>query len=262
MSGLGPESSAIKMSHDLEKRISSCSSAEQIGELLREAAKNQGLVRSDIFNPDVLIPIEPSGAIQQLAKTIVVDGVSHTIRGANEGEITRAEAALFRNLFAQKPDAAEQPRDTQTGRFVPTPEPEQSADEIARDVALEMQLRNGTITTVEFIEKSGAIEKYEARRENAKLAGDTALWKSATDEFIRSEAARNYPGGQDYLQRMYNVLVENGWDDSPDAGTLAAAWEILQKEDYEAAITKTVESATDKFALRDALQPGSSLFGR
>jgi hypothetical protein len=261
MSGLGPESSAIKMSHDLEKRISSCSSAEQIGELLREAAKNQGLVRSDIFNPDVLIPIEPSGAMQQLEKTIVVDGVSHVIRGKNEGELAHGEAALFRNLFAQKPVVTEQPRDTQ-GRFLSAePEP-QSAEEVARNAELEMQFRFGNISAADYLEKSGAIEKYEHRRENEKLSANTLSWKQATDEFIHSEAARNYPGGEDYLRRMYDVLLENGWEDSPTAETLASAWQILQREDYEQSIAETVNAATDKFALRDALQPGSSLFGR
>ncbi len=259
MSGQGPQDSAIKMSRDLETRIASAASAEEIGGIMRDAAKNQGLVREDLFNPDVLHPTNE--APQILEKTVSVNGVSHVLRGASDAEIAHNEAALFRNLFANKTAASEPPRD-ERGRFLPAPEPEQSADEVAREVALEFQFRNGSITTAEFIEKSGAIEKYEQRRENQKLSANTLSWTQATDEFIHSEAARNYPGGEDYLRRMCDVLLENGWEDFPTAATLASAWQILQREDYEQSIAETVNAATDKFALRDALQPGSSLFGR
>jgi hypothetical protein len=259
MSGLSPENSAIHVNKTLEEKIAAATSQAEIETLMHEAALAQHLVAPDLFDETVLHPTNV--APQILEKTISVNGQTHTIRGASEGELAHNEAALFRNLFAHKPDAAEPPRD-ERGRFVPAePEP-QSADEVARNAELELAFKRGDITAAQYIEKSGVVDAAIERRENAKISGDTLLWKSATDSFLQSESAANYPGGEEYLRRMYDCLLENGWENNPSAETLQAAWQILQQEDYEAEIAQKAQSTNDPYELRNRLQPGSSLFGR
>jgi len=259
MSGLTAADSAIRVNKTLEEKVAAAQSQAEVLQIMKAASLEQGLVVPDRFDPDILHPVAPSersAAPQKFRKTVVVSGVKHVLESDSELGLASAESALYKSLFSQPaaPANGEQPRDSQ-GRFVPAePEP-QSADEVARVAELELQFKRGDITAADYLERSGAIEKHEQR----KLIGD---WKSATNEFIHSEAARNYPGGTETLQRMYNVLVEQGWENNASAETLEAAWQILQQEDYENAITEKVNAASDKFALRDTLQPGSSLFGR
>jgi hypothetical protein len=266
MSGQSPADSAIRVSKTLEEKIAAATSQAEIETLMHDAARAQQLVRPDLFDETILIPVDPSersAAPQRFTKTVTIDGTFHTINGNSAEDLSAAEVALYREVFSQPSDATnrtEPARDSQTGRFLPAPEPEQSDADLARETALEIQFRNGSITMAEFIEKSGAIERYEARRETQQIIGG---WQESVSEFLNSPAGADWPGGTDMMKRIGEVLQEKmGVEREPSAENLARAWAIIKQEDFEKSIRKQAETTNDPYELRNRLQPGRSLFDR
>lgn len=62
MSGLGPENSAIKVNRTLEEKIAAATSQSEIQQLLRTAALEQHLVVPDIYDHNVLLPVDSGTA--------------------------------------------------------------------------------------------------------------------------------------------------------------------------------------------------------
>lgn len=258
-----PEQSAIRLTPEQEDQVRNLP-FEEVKVYMAELALQQGLVVRDQVAPEVLIPTSlAENAPQRLAKTVVVNGQKHFVEGATEVELARAENDLYRKLVQESPQQTsrtEQPRDVTTGRFV------ERTDGLPVDrEALDLQLQLGQISVADYIQRSGAVEEHlqqigisaDALKEvsNQKFSQS---WEQATQEFLNSPAGRGWPGGTANLERLGQVLIENGWVDSPSATTIARAFEYMQghnlvAENPELQLHDQLASAKDFGELRDYL---------
>ena len=264
MSILSP--SSIRVTNRLEEKISACQSQAEVQEVLRTEALNQHVVKAD-WDESILNPTP--GAARLLGTVVEINDTSHEIVSDSEADLLRQQNALYAAALGQPAAAtAGQPaRDAETGRFVAeiTPEERAAADaaaaaEAQRLALLDLNYRNGIITTEQYIEQSGLIERHlQKKTDEAAFSG----WKNATDEFLASPEGANWPG-RSALGRMTEILQANHLEDAPSVDALKQAWALMQSEAAEEAIAKTVTEINDPYALRNALQGGrdGSMFGR
>src|ERR1700682_1356904 len=123
MSDISP--SAIKTDRSIEEAISKATSQAEVQQILRDAAVNQGVVRPDIYDPNVLLEVAPGPAARGYAKTVIINGLKHILEGSTEAELLQAENALYRQTMQPATtQQIEQPaRDASTGRFTSSAEP-------------------------------------------------------------------------------------------------------------------------------------------
>jgi hypothetical protein len=272
MSTLSP--SSIKTTKTLEEQLQGVTNSEQIKEIMKSAALEQNLIHRD-WDPEILVANEPSAAPQKVSKVFVLNGVKHSLTADDEAGLLAQESAIYRAALAQ-PVATEtpieQPRNDR-GQFTavePTVTDEQKA-------ALSLQFQLGQISASEYIEqsgavsdyleKSGAIEKHIERREQTiQKTG----WESATELFLQSDEGASWPGGQDSLARIGQIIEASGLTETPDKlDALKQAYALMQQEDGEVtaresfdAASQRIGSATSVDEIREALGRSSSMFGR
>ena len=282
MSDISP--SAIKTDRSIEEAISKATSQAEVQQILRDAAVNQGVVRPDIYDPNVLLEVAPGTVPRGYAKTVIVNGLKHILEGSTEAELLQAENALYRAAVQPATtQQTEQPRDTSTGRFTSSAEPIVSDEQKA---ALQLQFQLGQISASEYIEKSGAVSEYlekagipveelKAQVQEKQSERVTQSWQSATQEFLNSPAGNWWPGGEINMEKIGKVLIEMEAEDEPSAENLRRAAEYLRDSNQlveppeVAERNRALEAAriigevTDPYTLREMLQPGTSgLFGR
>jgi hypothetical protein len=240
-----PEDSAIKVTPEIKKALETAST-EQIKEIMARAAVDQGLVRRDIFSPDVLIPTPlASAAPKQIAKTVTVDGVKHIIEGATEMELAQNETTLYRKLFAQPTVAAqteEQPRN-ERGQFV-------SAEDAATKAELELAFKRGDISTSDYLQRSGAVADYLAKEgvsidalkatvDQNQAASYEKSWQQATAEFLSHS---DWPGLESNRARLGATILELGLVDSPSVESLQRAYDHMKKNNLLVENPQTVQA--------------------
>src|SRR3984957_10871261 len=223
-----PNDSAIKLNASLEEKVFNAKTSYEIGDLLRQAACDQGLCKKDIYSPDILIPLEQPapGTPTAFVKTVTTeDGVRHSFEGATDGEASEKLLAFVRQR-ANEP--AERPRDSESGRFVA-----RTDDDPVAKADLEIKLRTGQITTEQYLAESGAIERHlEANGvsiealQAATAERTTASWQSATEEFLKTS---DWPGGDENLRIAAQLIRENGLEDKPSAETLRSVFAHMKE---------------------------------
>src|SRR5260221_8503813 len=201
MSGLTPESSAIRTTPDIEQRLSECTNSEQIKAIMAEAALTQGLVTPDALNPTVLIPTALADhAPRSFAKAITINGTKHILEAADEAGLVAAETALYKSLFQQ--DASqEQRRDPATGQFTTQTDKEAEEAEQVRLAEVEQNFKPGQITLNDYIEQSGAGDRVMQKRQQQETS-ERQDGEGATATFIQNHP--EWQGGSDNLRIMMN----------------------------------------------------------
>lgn len=265
-----PEHSAIRMTPSLEEQIASAG-PEEIKAILHQAAIDQKLAVPDAFSPEVLIPTAlADNAPRKLGKVVVLNGVKHILEATDEAGLLRAESELYREaLQPQQSDTAEplaQPRDS-SGRFV-------SAEEAAALASLELDFKRGSISTDEYLTRSGAIERHleaqgispDALREvsNEQFAQS---WASATEEFKSRHP--EWAGGENNRDVIGQILADNNLVDAEDkVAALEAAYNAARENGLlvanpELELVDKINNARSFEEIRQTLRPESSgLFGR
>jgi hypothetical protein len=250
-----PEQSRIRTDASIEEQIAAAPTAAEIQRILRDAAVNQGLVRPDIYDPNVLHEV-PAGDVARaqgrLAKTVTINGKKYILEGASEQELVHAETNLYRSIF-QPEVATEQTRDA-AGRFVEVPvEPSPVDDAVAH--ALKAQGISIDDLRATVAEKQGG--EYRER------------WAAAVEEFKNSPTGQDWVGGQDNLQTVARILQENPeLMDAPSVETLAAVWDHMKQhnlvaENPEVTTFQKLSAARSPEEIREALgRSSTSLFGR
>jgi hypothetical protein len=147
------ENSRIRVDAALEEKINGAS-AEEIKEIMKSAAVEQGLVKRD-WDPQLFIET-PLGtaAPKRFAKAVVVNGVKTVLEGDSEQSLLAAETAFYRQQFqpVATETRSEQPRN-EHGQFI-------SADDAAAKAELELAFKRGDISAAEYLDRSGAISEY------------------------------------------------------------------------------------------------------
>ena len=262
-----PADSGIKVTPEMEKALETAST-EQIKEIFRDAAIKQHLVVPDIYNPQVLLPVEPGMQPRSFAKSVTVNGVKHILEGATETELLQNETALYRRLFSEPASAGtEQPRDPATGQFRATAEQNNnSATQVERDAELRARILRGDATNDDLVEhylQSRGIDPAALQKITTQAYQEN--WNAAVQDFL---ASSDWPGSEANMRRLGDKLIEMGATDKPSVETLQRAYAELKKnnqlvENEEVAREKKIASARTPEELREALgYQGNMLWGR
>jgi hypothetical protein len=256
-----PSDSAIKVTKSIEEQLQGVTNVEQIKQIMRDASLAQNLVRKD-FDPAYLIPVENTAAPTKVSKVVTLNGVAHSLIADDEAGLLRQESDLYRQAMqpAATTQQTEQPRN-ERGQFTAT---EQVTDE---QKALQLQFQLGQIDIETYLDKSGAIEKHIERRETETR---TSGWESATQDFLNSAEGASWPGGNEALTRIGQIIEASGLVDTNDKlEALKQAYAAMQQEDdeitaqHQDAETQTrVAGANSVEEIRHALGRSSSMFGR
>ncbi len=268
-----PENSAIKMTPELEAALSSASGPEMMKDILHQAAIEQALVVPDAFDASNLIPTAKATAAQPQRFAKRFDG--RIFEGSSELEIEKNIGDYMRAKMAQPEARTEVPARDEQGRFV-SPADQGRADENAFAKAeLELKFKRGEISTEEYLTQSGAIASYleeqgipleelKATVEEKQSTRFEQSWQDATKEFFNSAEGRNWPGGQENLQKVGEIIQQQGWENAEDkAAALIAAARYLRENDLlavnpELERERRIREAKSPEELRIALEARSA----
>ena len=146
-------------------------------------------------------------------------------------------------------------------------------------VELELKFKRGEISTDEYLAQSGAIERHLASQglslEALRAATDRGLindWESATDEFLQSEAAADWPGGEANQAILGKILIDMGAAEYPSAENMRRAYEFMRENNLvvatpESDAFKRIDAAESRDELEKVIstlspRANSSLFGQ
>jgi hypothetical protein len=281
MSGLTPADSRIKVTRSIEDRVAAAGSQAEIQQIMRQAAIDQGAVVPDIYDPNVLLEVVPgerSAAPQKFGKTVTVNGTKHVLSANSEAELLASENALFRGLFSQTAPARTEPVRNDRGQFVKANDATAKAAEAAeaeRLAGLQLDFQIGRIDAATYIRESHAVDSYLAeqgvdmdalKEVTAQKQGDRyqQSWKDATEAFKQSADGADWPGGNENLKTVGELLIANGFEDAEDK--VAALQSVYQYMRDNKLVREPVESkianAQSPEQIREALgRSSSSLFG-
>lgn len=229
MSGLSPESSAIRMTPELEARVASATSAEEIKNIMAAAALEQHLVERDALNPSVFHETAlAANAPKQFAKVININGKQIVLQAPDELSLAKEENALYRKLFEPTEDTTtEQARDSNTGRFVSKADAEAEQARLVANAELDGKFKRGEIDTETYLIESGALDRALAQKETHEK-DFVQSWEKATAEFVSRHP--DWQGGDANRDVLGNLIIERGMVDMNPLEALEKAYAIAQEE--------------------------------
>ena len=202
MSDINPSAIGESFDAEFEKAVANCSTAAEISELMKNRSVAMGLVKRDIYSPDVLIPVE-NPIPSKVGKVVVLNGVKHPLIAENEDSLRAQELEVYRRALSGQQPAAAATRDDR-GRFIPE-------EHIADTTHIESDL------VARSLREQGidpdALREFTASREEQGWAQATEAFRDAHPEWV---------GGNSNVQVIGEILI------SPDN---AAAFTGLSKLD-------------------------------
>ncbi len=219
----------LQADKNLEADIMKCKTPEEIQQLLANAVErsNLGLTR-DLTTGRFVRTEQAIAAVVQAAaaaprefkKTEVIAGTSLEFVASSEAELTRQ--ILDANRIAAT--LADANRSERTSR--------DAQQEVMDKVDAERELRLGTITTAEYLERTNAIENYLASQgvDVGKISSEqyAQSWAKASEEFKRTTGA-DWPGGQKNLLLIGDKIAALGLTNATDkVAALTQAYEALK----------------------------------
>jgi hypothetical protein len=274
--------SSIKVTKSLEEQLQGVTNAEQIKAIMKAEIISSGLAHTD-WDDSLLVENEPTVAPRAFAKSVTVNGVTHTIEGSTEIELQQAETAIYRAAMqpaATTQQTIEQPRN-ERGQFVAV---EQTVSEETK-AALQLQFQLGQIDSATYLEQSGAVADYLAKQgipladlresvQEKSAARCEQSWAQATEEFLQSSVGADWPGGEN-MNILGRLIQENNLTDKPSVETLSAVWQYMKENNLAvenpevtsreklSEASQRISEATSAEQIMEVLRPnGSFLFGR
>ena len=266
------DSSAIKMTPELEKAILEAVSVTEISKLMRDAAIEQRLVQpSD--DPFFLKSVAP-GTADRAKKEVRIVNLNNKkyyleAESGNTASLDRQEADLYKKIFAEAPAASNQRRDA-SGKFVS--EADAGDDSEAQAIAAAEETIQEKFER-EMVEKAlqrqgidpEALREFSAAKSTERFA---ETWESASEAFRNSALGSSWPGGKVNQQRIGEVIAELGLTEQPTAETLSKAYQVMRErglvaENEELQQEKNIKSANSYEDLKRAVnyRGDSNLFG-
>jgi hypothetical protein len=279
-------------------RINQMTTFGEISAALHERAIQAGLVRPD--NDPYLLHEVPESERGQFRQTVQDPhtGQQYEIVADSDLNLQRSIADFYRQRIggtagetrqtAQQSQEVPQPRNAQ-GQFMSqedTARIEQEAVNEFERAQTQLQFQSGAITADEYLEKTGAIDKYLAKRgitpDALQQLGDRTYeskWEAATERFI--ERHPEWPGGEENMQLMVKMIQDSGYaerdDVSPDdvlegayiSGLQHDLFEETAQQEHERLLSEAqtqqdIDYANHRYAQRSGMPTGggSSLFER
>lgn len=210
---------------------------------------------------------EAAALPQVFARTVTINGKDFNFEADSELELERMVNNAWAVASALTPDS----------RVEPTPTVQQdeaarkaAADaETARQAELELKFKRGEITTAQFLEQSGAIERHLAEKglsvdklketvAQSEISREQQSWADATKEFL---ATSDWPGGERNLNLIGMQIEKMELLDAQDkVGALRRAYSELKSRNmlFDEAPrqpqTETERQAAAQTAAQDAEQ--------
>ena len=236
--GYGAQDSRLKMTKAEEDQYSALPWDAGIA-YLHELEVAKGLRTPDPMNPSVLHEVDPASIPQPtvFTKTLKVNGVEKTFTASTELEAERQAGEFLEQTFAHggeqptarnsrgqftKPAAASKDLSQATNETLT----QEDANELMRRLRLEQDWRVGALSSEDFLEQSGALDRYfqsqgidpetlKAQSQEARAnVAETQSWAQATEEFLHSEQGADWPGGDSEI--ISTIIANEGWIDNPN----------------------------------------------
>jgi hypothetical protein len=237
----------VEMNDDLAKQIQAALDPESlkatiVSEAQKQFAANEAANAARKAEQEAadarLAAVQQAQPPARLTHTEVIAGKEFDFEGATQAEIDAQVAAAYRVAFA-----IQQPQTQERVEVAPDPAAVAAAAEAeeAARVALDAQFRNGTISTAEYLEKSGAVRQYlekegisvDALKSTVEQTQTTQYqqsWADATNEFLNGPGA-DWPGGDQNREILGMKIAAMGLTDAPDkVAALAQAWAVMKHD--------------------------------
>lgn len=220
-----------ELSPELREKLETAS-PEEMKKMFADELIRIGAARRDIYNPDILIPVQQPTP-KRFAEAVTVNGQKVIVEGEDELAVAKKANELYRQAAGSEPQQTEQPRHPNMGRFSATPA---VSDE---DKAYyDMQVRTGLISAAQYLEKTNAVGEYLQRQgvsvESLKEVSDqrfTQSWASATEQFKARHP--DYVGGDGNLQEFGRTLQDLNLIDNPSVESLETAFaDMVRRNAY------------------------------
>jgi hypothetical protein len=264
----------IRMKSDkaLDSDINKTATFAELQEILHRAVERSpelGMTRDPISGQFVAREKEAPTAAAKIAadaaprtfemKGVVISGKSFDFSAPSELELARQIASANEVAAALVSDAAVTPRSARAAAA-------RNAEQDALDkVDADMALRRGEISTVEYLERTHAIEDALMARgvdiDSGPASQNKQAWSEAS-EIFRDTVGADWPGGERNRAILGDKLVALGLLDATDTvSALAQAYEALKAAgtlfdgDYS---QKQVEAMTDKATPQEIIQAWKS----
>jgi hypothetical protein len=229
----------MKFDKSLEKDIEKAGTYDDLMGLLHNAIERSpelGITRDPVTGKFVARDKEAPPAAARAAadaaprvfekKGVVIGGQKFDFSASSELELARQIAAANEVAAALASDESVTPR---SARHAASRTSEEIA--VARSEA-EIALRQGTISTAEFLERTGAFDEYLSARgvDVAKISQDqlNEAWQAAAETFRNSAEGADWPGGIRNRQILSDKLAAMGLADEPSAASLSKAYAALK----------------------------------
>jgi len=272
-----PEDSAIQLTDEQKAKIATMSASE-ISPYLVELAVQQGLLKRD-WDPSVLHEVQErldAPQPKRFATRVSVDGHQHIIEADSPEALAEATEKFYREIFAQPAPRTDVPARDSQGRFAPQTDEPTPADEAAQAAVradLDLRFKRGEVDTAQYLEQTGAVEKYlEARGVSLPALREVSdskfveSWSDAADTFVREHP--DWQGGEQNKQIVGRIVEQMGLVDARDkSAALDAAYEYARQnnllvENEQAAALDAIATSNDPEEIRFLARKASGLFGR
>lgn len=266
MAIIGPREDAgvkspIVVTPELEAAVAACATPGEIAGVMRDFAIKQGVAQINA-DGEVVPTALTANPPQKFGGYVTVDGRKTYVEGSSPEEYQ----AKLREVMS--PQATAQQTRDERGRFVEQRATEQptDAERAAAQADLELRFKRGEISTDQYIAQSGAIDRYlesqgvsmDSLRETSNVAFQKS-WADATSEFL-SIPGNDWPGGEENMRIVAQLIEANGLTDRPSADTLAQVIQFA-KENGMLAANPQAELA-QKLAAAQSPEEINDLLGR
>jgi hypothetical protein len=243
-----PDMNPTRISKELQTKIENAPSMEHIAEYLRQAAVEQNLAQADPYNPEILTPTARAETPQpqRFGKTVVVNGTKHVLDADSESELAQKEIEVYRSLMQPTTARTEVAREENAGRFISTADQSKADENAFQRSEAELAFRRGELSVNDYLEKSGAIAGYFERQgipleelkatvQEKQTQRYEQSWQDATKEFLNSPEGRTWPGGQENLQRIGELIQQMGHGNAQDkVAALVQAYSVMKEKNLVA----------------------------
>jgi hypothetical protein len=259
----------MKSDKALDADLNKATTFDEIRDLLHNALERSpevGFTRDpatgQFVRRDPLAPAEQDASAKAAAaprvfekKGVVIAGKSFDFSAPSELELARQIASANEVAAALASDESVTPRSARAAAA------RNAEQDVLDKVDADMAFRRGEISTVEYLERTHAIEDALAARgvDVSKLSADQFEqgWADATTTFLQGAGA-SWPGGTKNRALLGDKLAAMGLTEAADkVAALAAAYEALKRAgtlfdgDFSQA---QVEAMTDKATPQEILQ--------
>ena len=149
-----------------------------------------------------------------------VDGTKFVIEGNSESDLAQKEVEFYRAQMQPTPARTEATRD-ERGRFTSPVDQGRTDENAFAKAELELRFKRGEISAADYLEQSGAMADYlakqgipieELRAVAEEKQGERIMqsWQEAAQAFLKSPEGRSWPGGQENLKKVGEIIEQQG----------------------------------------------------